>query len=98
MDFPFHITLFLESQLEHANRAIRQLDEERCPELYFLKRGKWVTNEHTPLAWTQANFGMALEYLERAKENHFTDLARVYEDPVFTGLWADPRLQKIVKR
>jgi len=57
---------FLELQLEHANRAIAQLDEGRCPELYFLKRGKWVPNEHTPLAWTQANLGMAVEYLERS--------------------------------
>jgi len=57
---------FLELQLEHGNRAIGQLDEGRCPELYFLKRGKWVTNEHTPLAWTQANLSLAVEYLERS--------------------------------
>jgi tetratricopeptide (TPR) repeat protein len=46
----------------------------------------------------RGNFEGALEYLQRAKENHFTNLAKVYEDPVFTGLWADPRLEKIVKR
>jgi tetratricopeptide (TPR) repeat protein len=46
----------------------------------------------------RGNLEGALEYLERAKENHFNDLAKVYGDPVFTGLWADPRLQKIVKR
>ena len=56
----------LELQLEHVNRAIAQLDEGRCPELYFLKRGKWVTNEHTPLAWTQANLSMAVESLGRS--------------------------------
>jgi tetratricopeptide (TPR) repeat protein len=46
----------------------------------------------------RGNLEGALEYLERAKENHYTDLAKVYEDQVFAGLWADPRLQKIVKR
>ena len=52
-------------QLEHFNRAIGQLDEKaRCPEMYFLKRGKWTPNEHTPLAWTQANFSVALRALE----------------------------------
>lgn len=40
----------------------------------------------------------AFEYLQRAKDNHFSDLAKVYEDQVFAGLWADPRMQKIVKR
>jgi tetratricopeptide (TPR) repeat protein len=46
----------------------------------------------------RGNIEGALEYLERAKENHFTELAKVYEDQVFAGLWEDPRLQKIVKR
>jgi len=57
----------LRLQLEHANRAIAQLDEAgRCPELYFLKNGKYVANEHTPLAWTQANFSIALQQLEQS--------------------------------
>ncbi|HSC45113.1 MAG TPA: glycoside hydrolase family 15 protein [Candidatus Acidoferrum sp.] len=56
----------LELQLEHANRAIGQLDEGRCAELYFLKQGKWTANEHTPLAWTQANLAVAMECLERS--------------------------------
>jgi hypothetical protein len=63
---------FLELQLEHANRSIGQLDDGRCPELYFLKRGKWVTNEHTPLAWTQANLSIAVEYLERSAQQSRT--------------------------
>src|SRR6266567_51825 len=46
----------------------------------------------------RGNMEGALEYLQRAKENHFTELAKVYEDQVFAGLWGDPRLQKIVKR
>ena len=58
---------FLELQLGHLNRSLAQLDAEgRCPELYFLKDGKYVPNEHTPLAWTQANLSMALDYLERS--------------------------------
>jgi phosphorylase kinase alpha/beta subunit len=55
----------LERQLEHLNRSMAQLDETaRCPELYFLKQGRWTPNEHTPLAWTQANLSLALEYLD----------------------------------
>jgi tetratricopeptide (TPR) repeat protein len=46
----------------------------------------------------RGNLEGALEYLQRAKDNRFTDMASVYQDPVFTGLWRDPRLQKIVKR
>lgn len=46
----------------------------------------------------RGNMEGALEYLERAKENHYTQMARVYEDQVFSSLWTDPRLQKIVKR
>jgi tetratricopeptide (TPR) repeat protein len=40
----------------------------------------------------------ALEYLKRAKAEHFTDLNRVYKDQEFASLWVDPRLQSIVKR
>ena len=32
----------------------------QCPELYFLKQGRYVANAHTPLAWTQANQALAL--------------------------------------
>lgn len=46
----------------------------------------------------RGNLEGALDYLQRAKDNHFADMAMVYSDPVFTALWRDPRLQKIVKR
>ena len=46
----------------------------------------------------RGNLGGALEYLQRAKEGHYADLAKVYSDQEFAGLWTDPRLQKIVKR
>jgi tetratricopeptide (TPR) repeat protein len=40
----------------------------------------------------------ALEYLRRARDGRYPDMASVYKDPVFTPLWDDPRLAKIVKR
>jgi tetratricopeptide (TPR) repeat protein len=46
----------------------------------------------------RGNLDGALEYLRRAKEEHYPDLANVYKDPAFTALWTDPRLAKIVKR
>jgi tetratricopeptide (TPR) repeat protein len=46
----------------------------------------------------RGNLEGALEYLRRAKELHYPDLAKVYKDPDFTALWQDPRLAKIVKR
>ena len=46
----------------------------------------------------RGNLDGALEYLRRAKEERYPDLASVYKDPAFTALWADPRLAKIVKR
>jgi phosphorylase kinase alpha/beta subunit len=59
----------LRLQLEHLNRSIAQLDARgRCPELYYLKQGQYVANEHTPLAWTQANLSLAILDLERSAE------------------------------
>jgi tetratricopeptide (TPR) repeat protein len=46
----------------------------------------------------RGNLDGALEYLRRAKEERYPDMASVYKDPVFTPLWTDPRLAKIVKR
>jgi len=46
----------------------------------------------------RGNLDGALEYVHRAKEEHYPDMGSVYKDPVFTPLWADPRLAKIVKR
>src|SRR5262249_15763027 len=63
----------LEKQVEHLNRAIAQVDEGSCPEMYFLKHGKWTPNEHTPLAWTQANLAVAIECLERSAGKRAAD-------------------------
>ena len=46
----------------------------------------------------RGNFEGALEYLGRAKDGHFPELANVYTDNDFSALWQDPRLEKIVKR
>ena len=46
----------------------------------------------------KGNIDGALEYLRRAKDDRFPDLARVYSEKEFAALWTDPRLEKIVKR
>jgi tetratricopeptide (TPR) repeat protein len=46
----------------------------------------------------KGNIDGALEYLRRAKDDRFPDLARVYNEKEFAALWTDPRLEKIVKR
>lgn len=46
----------------------------------------------------RGNLEGALEYLQRAKDGNYPELKKVYSDETFAALWADPRLQKIVKR
>jgi|SRR5271166_1580624 len=46
----------------------------------------------------RGNVDGALEYLRRAREQHYPDMSKVYEDKDFAPLWTDPRLQKIIKR
>ncbi len=54
-------------QVRYFNRSLRQLTPEGgCPELYYLKNGEYVSNEHTPLLWTQANQALALHLMERS--------------------------------
>ncbi len=45
----------------------------------------------------KGNLDGALDYLQRAKDGHYPQLADVYNDKEFAGLWQDPRLHKIVK-
>ena len=45
----------------------------------------------------KGNVEGALDYLQRAKDGHYPQLANVYIDKEFAGLWQDPRLGKIVK-
>ncbi|MFI5097359.1 MAG: glycoside hydrolase family 15 protein [Candidatus Acidiferrales bacterium] len=54
-------------QMHYFNRSLRQLTPAGgCPELYFLKNGEYVPNDHTPLLWTQANQALALHLMERS--------------------------------
>lgn len=46
----------------------------------------------------RGNLDGALDYLERAKNRHYPNLADVYSDKEFASLWKDPRLTTIVKR
>jgi Flp pilus assembly protein TadD len=46
----------------------------------------------------RGNLDGALEYLRRAKENRYPEMANVYQDTEFAGLWQDPRLTKLVPR
>jgi phosphorylase kinase alpha/beta subunit len=50
-----------EQQTRYLHRAITQLTPANdCPELYFLKRGRWTPGPHTPLLWSEANLSLAL--------------------------------------
>jgi hypothetical protein len=65
----------LDRQAFHLNRALGQITSEglqleipafRCPELYYLRRGKYVPNDHVPLLWAQANLIVALKIMEQS--------------------------------
>jgi GH15 family glucan-1,4-alpha-glucosidase len=65
---PDRLDLFLK-QVRYLNRALAQLTSGgQCPELYYLKRGEWAPNDHTPLAWTQANLAVGIEELKASLE------------------------------
>ena len=54
-------------QVHFFNRSLAQLTAVgECPELYFLKNGRYIANIHTPLAWTQANQALALYLMEKS--------------------------------
>jgi tetratricopeptide (TPR) repeat protein len=46
----------------------------------------------------RGNIEGALEFLRRAKDDHYDGLSKVYSEPEFASLVQDPRLAKIVKR
>lgn len=64
----------LAKQTEYLNRSLGQITAEdcaqvpafRCPELYYLERGRYVPNDHTPLLWTQANVMLSLKMMEES--------------------------------
>ena len=54
-------------QIHYFNRSLAQISAAgACPELYFLKNGRYIPNAHTPLAWTQANQALALHLMEQS--------------------------------
>jgi len=54
-------------QVHYFNRSLAQVTSTgQCPELYFLKNGRYIVNAHTPLAWTQANQALALRLMEQS--------------------------------
>jgi hypothetical protein len=60
-------TASFQKQTYYFNRSLAQLTPAgQCPELYFLKRGSYIDNVHTPLAWTQANQALALYLMEQS--------------------------------
>ena len=61
-----------EKQVHHFNRALAQLARREdapeswlCPELYYLRRGRWEPNDVTPLLWTAANLMVALHVMQQ---------------------------------
>ena len=64
---------YLEQQTYYLNRSLGQLTgkdcqfgEFKCPELYYLQHGQYVSGDATPLLWTQANLRIALKIMEQS--------------------------------
>jgi GH15 family glucan-1,4-alpha-glucosidase len=56
-----------QKQVHYFNRSLAQVTSAgACPELYFLKGGRYIPNAHTPLAWSQANQALALYLIEKS--------------------------------
>jgi len=56
-----------EQQARYLRRAIAQLTPaDDCPELYYLKRGRWTPGPNTPLLWAEANLSLALNEARRS--------------------------------
>jgi hypothetical protein len=68
----------LEQQINYLNRALGQVTGEnckvgkynieqfKCPELYYIQDDKYIPNVSTPLLWTQANLMIALKSIEQS--------------------------------
>ena len=66
----YHQDHYLKLQSHYFNRSLGQLTEEnspfgplKCPELYYLERGRYAPNDAVPLLWTQANLWMAFKFM-----------------------------------
>lgn len=68
----------LEQQVNYLNRALGQITGEsckvgkynieqfKCPELYYIQDDQYIPNVSTPLLWTQANLMIALKSIEQS--------------------------------
>lgn len=68
----------LEQQINYLNRALGQvtgknckvgnynIEEFKCPELYYIQDDLYIPNVSTPLLWTQANLMIALKSIEQS--------------------------------
>ena len=59
--------------MRYLNRSLGQITGAdcpqgalRCPEAYYLERGRYVPNGQVPLLWTQANLLLALLAMEES--------------------------------
>ncbi len=64
---------FLDKQIQYFNRSLAQITngedhnpDFRCPELYYLQDGSYISNDSTPLLWTQANLRVAFKVMEQS--------------------------------
>lgn len=64
-------TEYRTAQIQFLHRSLGQLTGEtspfgplRCPESYYIEKGKFVPNDITPLLWTQANLLLALHVMK----------------------------------
>lgn len=57
----------LKQQILYFNRCLSLITSNgKCPELYYIEDSnidQYVANDHVPLAWAQANTGVALKYM-----------------------------------
>ena len=60
-------------QLHYFNRSVSQITGRdckqgkfKCPELYYLQKGRYVPNDILPLFWTQANLWMAFDAMKKS--------------------------------
>jgi phosphorylase kinase alpha/beta subunit len=63
----------LRLQTHYLNRALSQLTDGEngqpafcMPEAYYLEKGRYVPNDHTPLLWSQANLWLAIHQMRRS--------------------------------
>ena len=50
----------------HGTEEFIEIEEFKCPELYYIQEDSYTPNVSTPLLWTQANLIIALEMMEQS--------------------------------